>query len=267
MPERCVLYLWLLLLIVGIGLMVLLWVGGLFVQGYIYTEPAPQVVWGAPAAGALLALFFTWWCYAVASAGDARPLDIPYDSIFRFSTDVEMVKEPVPELWAVKKNNEKVKYKRHRIDQIKYEYKDTSEAQRRWNGSGVVAIELEHDGEKYRFDEGKTTAGAFPFFVNEKGWQMTVTESRGPTGIPKIFRTGRFLANLFFNFTHLALWFVGLWLLMRFQWAHALGIGFCLWLLFTLAILPMMLGYAAQVAQSRPAAGIQSILAIHQTNV
>ena len=38
------LYLGLLLLIVGIALMVVLFVGSMFLQGYIYTEPSPQMM-------------------------------------------------------------------------------------------------------------------------------------------------------------------------------------------------------------------------------
>ena len=258
--EQRVLNLWLLLAVVAVGLMVLLWVGGMFVQGYIYTEPAPQMVWAAPAAGALLAVFFAWWCYAVAGSPDARPEDIPYDTIFRFSPRVEMVTKPVKELWAIKANGEKTLYRFHPSAQLGVaQYKDAT-TQRPWNGNGVKAIEVKHDGETFRFEEVQVTKGEFPRFENEKGWRMKVFES-GPTGKPDIVRKGRLLANVFFNLMHFLLWFVCLWLLLRFQWAHALGFGFCLWLAFTLAVLPMMLGYAAQIAQ-RSATSVQAALSI-----
>ncbi len=246
---------WLMLLVVAVGLMVLIWVGSVFFQGYIYTEPSNGLHWQAPAAGAVLGLFYAGWCFAVANAPGANPQDIPYDTIFNFSPRVEMAKKPVKELWAVKKNDEKVRYKLFLVPQAgtppKVEYHDTTLAERRWNGNGVKAIELEHDGKKYRFEEIKVSSGAYPQFVSEDGWSMKVYES-GPTGVPERFQTSRFLANLFFNGMHAALWFLCLWLLVRFQWPHALGIGLGMWLLFTLALLPMMLGYAAQVAQSRP---------------
>mgnify|MGYP001593542327 CR=1 FL=1 len=251
--EIFVLYFWLMLAVVAAALMLLLWVGSLFLQGYFYTEPSRQLLWGAPAAGVLLTAFLAWWCYAVATSPETRPADIPYNTLFTFSPRVEMVRKPVSELWAVKKNDEKVLYKLYRSPERGGDrYKDTSSAQRLWNGNGVKAIEIKHEGETYRFVETKVSAGEFAQFVHEKGWIMKFNES-GPTGIPQVFRTGRFLANLFFNFMHLALWFVGLWLLARFQWSHALGLGFCMWLLFTLAVLPMMLEYAARVAQSQPA--------------
>jgi len=127
-----------------------------------------------------------------------------------------------------------------------------------------VAIELEHDGEKYRFEEAKAESGSYQEFVNDKGWRMRVYES-GPTGRPEGFRAGHVLANLFFNVMHGTLWFACLWLLIRFQWSHALGLAICLWLLFTLAILPMMLDYAARVAQSRPPATASCLVVIQQS--
>ncbi|MCI0685174.1 MAG: alkaline shock response membrane anchor protein AmaP [Gemmataceae bacterium] len=252
------LYFWLMMLVVTLGLIVLLWVGALFFQGYFYTEPAAQIVWGAPAAGVMLGGFLAWWLVTVVRTPETRPEDIPYDTIFRFSPRVYMVNEPVKQLWAVKKNNEKVLYERYRLDQRRYEYKDVT-TKRPWNGNGVEKVEIVHNDEKYVFEKEKTTAsGAYQRFVNDKGWSMSTGE-RGISGEPTTFRTSRFLANLFFNFTHLALWFAGLWLLLRFQWTHALGLAFCLWLLVTLAFMPMMLGYAAELAQTRTTASLLSI--------
>jgi hypothetical protein len=249
--ETAVLNLWLMLLVVTVSLMVLFWVGTLFLQSWIYTEATPGLAWQAPAAGAVMGGFFSLWCLLIAKSPDANPSDIPYDALHRFSARVDMVKKPVPELWAVKKNEEKVKYVAKAfadLGQTKYEYRD-SKTQRPWNPSGVKAIELTHDGVQYRFEPSETETGAYPIFVSDTGWRLRVFDS-GPTGIPEIFRTGRFLANLLLNFLHLALWFVCLWLLVRFQWSHALGFAFCLWLLFTLALLPLMLDYAARVPRS-----------------
>ena len=52
------------------------------------------------------------------------------------------------------------------------------------------------------------------------------------------------LWNIVFNVLHLGLWFAGLWLVLRFQWSHALGFAVCLWLTMTLLPLPMMLDFA-----------------------
>jgi len=245
-----VLYFWLMLAVLAATLMLLLWVGSLFLQSYFYTEPARELTWGAPAAGALLTAFLAWWCFLVARSSEARTGEIPYNTLFTFSPRVEMVKAPVRELWAVKKNDEKVHYRLYRSPERGSDRYKNATTDQYWNGTGVKAIELEHEGEKFRFTESKIKTGQFPEYVNDQGWVMKFNDL-GPTGIPTAFRTGRLLANLFFNFTHLALWFVGLWLLARFQWSHALGLGFCMWLLFTLAILPMMLEFAARVAQTQ----------------
>ena len=62
----------------------------------------------------------------------------------------------------------------------------------------------------------------------------------GPDGIATAFRLGRFLVNMFLNFFHFCLWFICLWLLLRFQWSHALGLAFVMWIAMSLAVLPML---------------------------
>src|SRR5207245_4776204 len=61
----------------------LLWVGTLFLQGYVYSEPAPALHWRAPATAGALFLFLLVWClldYRLydPTAGDELPLDTPF---------------------------------------------------------------------------------------------------------------------------------------------------------------------------------------------
>src|SRR5207253_5704443 len=65
------------------------------------------------------------------------------------------------------------------------------------------------------------------------------------------FRFFRLMLFFFLHAFHLALWFACLWLLMRFQWSHALAGAFVIWLAFTIIALPMLLEYAADVAKTR----------------
>jgi hypothetical protein len=170
--------------------------------------------------------------------------------------------QPVAKLWAIKidrrktgddKDGEKVEYKKVRDSQKRFHYVDTSLTPRPWNPQDVIAIEMEKDdGAKRRFDLVPTGKYENRQFRSSDGWIMKETQD-GPTGNPERFRLDRLLWNLFFNFAHLAAWFLVLWLLLRFQWPHALGLAVVLWLLFTLAILPMMLDYAANVAVKRQA--------------
>ena len=64
--------------------------------------------------------------------------------------------------------------------------------------------------------------------------------------------------TLLLNFGFFLCCWLTLWLLLRFQWSHALGLGFVLWLVFTLSLLPMLLTRAAEVAQANAAASRQA---------
>jgi hypothetical protein len=243
------------LLIFGLSLGVGLFVGGLFVQGYIYTEPSAQLRWGAPATGAVLFLFVTFWSLIVVFSG-STPTDIPFDVIQRFSPTVDKFRSPVSELTAVRKGGNKETYKLHKSSPFpgatRSDYRSVRDG-KPWNSDNVEAIVIKSDDGDMRFmqvAEDQRARGAYPQFVSDDGWAMTVYDD-GPTGQPTKFRFGRFVVNLFLNFLHLALWFVCLWLLMRFEWFHAL-LGACaLWLICTLIILPMLLTFAARVSQDR----------------
>src|SRR5262249_39538038 len=76
------------------------------------------------------------------------------------------------------------------------------------------------------------------------------SRTSGPTGLPLQFRYGRLLANLLLNFGLLAVVFGGL-ILLDYQWLHALGISLVIWAIMILAVVPMVLGYAAEAAAKR----------------
>jgi len=242
------------LLVVGLGLGVLLYAGSLFLQGYVYTEPSGGLFWQAPAAAAALLLFFVFWCLMVANSATATITDIPYDTIFRFSPKEDLAKSPVGEIVAVRKDGKETVYKLRKQPNGPPEYLDKRALELggprapSWNPENVKAIRLKFNDQDMTFDLTPTGQGANRQFVNAATGYMMTEYDRGPTGIPIAFRWGRFYFNLFLNFFHLALWFLCLWLLMRFQWGHALGLAMVFWLIFTLALLPMLLQAAAEVA-------------------
>jgi hypothetical protein len=49
----------------------------------------------------------------------------------------------------------------------------------------------------------------------------------------------------------LVLWWLVIWLLLRFQWSHALGFAFICWLAFTLALVPFLLSRSRTAAEKR----------------
>jgi hypothetical protein len=245
-----VLFLLIIFVLIAVALTVLLWVGSLFFQGYIYTEPSPELYWQAPAAGAALGVFFTFWCWLAMGAAD--PQDLAYDTLFRFSPQVEKYEKPAKRIWVERKNTkEPVALQRQRIDQTRYEYREV-DTKRPYSPNNVQAILVEEsNGEKVRLAPGPAREGSvYREFVAPGGWTMMEYES-GPTGQLIAFRFGRFMMNLLLNFVHLVVWFLCLWLLLRFTWAHALGFAFVLWLVTTLALLPMMLDGAANVGTGK----------------
>jgi hypothetical protein len=258
-----VLGVWVTVLIVGVTLLVLLWGGGTFLQAYFYTEPSAGLFWRAPAAAAALTLFYALWCLLDYSAEGARPGYLPYDTIFRFSADEAKGTKPVERLWAVKKTGpkeEKVRYKRFpelssggRGGYRYYQELADGTKGRPWSPTGVVALLVPEEGEEIRYELVKSDS-VYRRFVSPDGWTI-IEYDDGPTGQPTAFRTGLWLVNLLLNLVHLGLWFVCLWLLMRFQWGHALGLGFVMWLVMTLLVVPMMLVQAGDAA--REAAGLQ----------
>jgi hypothetical protein len=257
------------LIVTAVSLTVILWAGTFFFQGYIYTEPSPGIVWQAPAAAALLTLGYTVWCLCIALNPNASPRNLPIDTILNFNPEVEMSDlkgKPAENVWAIlrhpdpkkapdDKEFEKIPYACKRDTQTRFHYVSMTFARHRWQDSDrLIAIEIEKpDKTKMRFNRSLNEAGQFRSFVSQDGWTLTEIPGDGPIKGPSKFSFTMMFLNLFFNFAHFVGWFVGLWLLLRFQWVHALGIAVLLWLTFTLLFLPMMLGYAGLVAANRQA--------------
>jgi hypothetical protein len=243
------------------ALTVLLWVVTLFFQGYFYTQPTEQIQWQAPAAGTALGLFLTLWCWLVYTSVEPGRTDLPYNDLFRFSPRVDLHKEPVKELWAERKGprDKEAKVIHYKKDYIigtrppRFCYKEVTTSAK-WQRRDVVAILVPGEGsEKIRLELVPPPKGSdyWEFADKQRGWMMREYED-GPDGVLSAFRFGRFVLNLFLNLFHLALWFVCLWLVLRFQWGHAFGLAIVLWLVTTLAVLPMMLTEAADKGRAVP---------------
>jgi hypothetical protein len=61
---------------------------------------------------------------------------------------------------------------------------------------------------------------------------------------------GNILLAIFFFLA----WFLCLWLLLRYQWAHALGLAVIFWLVKELVVMPALLDRAEAVAAERAVA-------------
>ena len=208
--------------------------------------------WQAPAAAGVMAGFITLWCVLIIGSSEATPMNLPYNTLFRFSATDDMCTEPVKELRVIPKVGKEVTYKCHRYGPNDYRYLDASLAKKPWD-HGAKAILLTHNGEEYRFEPTPASRGGYDEFASDKGgWVLRVYDN-GPNGIPVAFRYGRLFANLLLNFMHFALWFVCMWLLLRFLLSHALLLAICFWLVTSLILLPMLFSYAGDLSQQRRA--------------
>lgn len=235
---------WILVIFFGISIVLgaLLYISGLFLQGYFYTEPDEQLWWRAPAAGAILGAFYAVWCLLVFATPGTTPTNLPYDTIFRFSPQVEMFPKPAERLWAYDRDGNVTEYKRQRIDQTRYQYVQASNPRRTWDRT-AQKMQLVYNDQKLAFEGQPPGDAGYRAFLSESGgWEMREYED-GPSGMPSAFRWFRFLMNLLLNIGHLALWIFCFWFVMQFHLGHAAGLGTAMWGVATLVVLPLLLPF------------------------
>jgi hypothetical protein len=237
----------LLILIFLLTLLVLagvLWGGSLFAQGYLYSEPAGDLIWRAPAAAAALTLFLVAWTVAdCASGGHVRP--VHQMSVYDTKTFDELKV-------AVKESGQQKEevYKREARTARDYHLAGNPE---RKLPSRPEKVTVTENGADVTFEPDRDAKG---HFKTEQGQNLLYRDARGRVmdeghlGEVSVFRWDWLFWNLLFNAGFLAAWFLCLWLLLRFQWGHALLGAFALWLVM-LFVVQMLLGYAEQVAGLR----------------
>jgi hypothetical protein len=246
------------LLAVAVGLVALFWTGTLLAQGYFYDSPTDGMAWRAPAAAGVLALFLAIWSFI-----DYR-LPRTTDTIFTFSTEhVESVDRFVSVRKSELGEEQEIPFTRRPLGSNRDEFID--EKGERWarsrSGMMVAIIVEEKKGDEVkrtRFNaemkDGKfapqRTRGVEQTlrYIEERGSRFMYESQPG-----KIFsyHKSQFLGNVVLNLIHFVLWFLVLWLLMRFAWPHALGFAFICWLAFTLVLVPFILSKSRDAADRR----------------
>lgn len=234
------------LLLLGVALAVFLWAGTLFLQGYIYSEPVANISWRAPVAGVILAAFAALWVWL-----DYRnPGQFPGQLFFSTGEDKQF-----PELWAVQQGREN-HYVLRKTSRGLPNYVDKASGlplDRQGTPEAIIVVD---NDERIRFEAERDAKG---YFVKHPGKPLIYRDSRGRQmlgdrpGQLTVRRWGLFLANVLLNLAHLAVWFASLWLVLRFQWTHALAVAVVLWLVMTFFIQPMILSKAEDVARQRAA--------------
>lgn len=244
----------LLLLLLWFVLTGLLAAWSIWFQGYIYTEATPGMTWRAPAAGsAVMLIVLVWIVSDYRDPGRYRPL-------WEFSS-VEDSKS-FAELRVPTPRGEEV-----------YKLRPGTRSDYRLNGqpggkglpsrpAQVIALD---GNDKAVFKPETDASGKFkqrtatrfgheskdPLrYIDEQGRVML----EGELGVLSRFRYGVFLGNVLLNLLLLGVLFVVLWLMLRFQWPHALGQAVVFWLVLLLFVLPPLLSRAEQTARDRAAA-------------
>lgn len=235
-------------LVVWAVLIGLLWAGTAWLQDYIYSEPAADLYWRAPAAGSALLLWIAFWSYL-----DYRSVG-KYTALFDFGATET---KKFDEIWVMR-DNKKVHYKLSATAKSnipgRVEFREVDPPYRVWSRSDAVIIK--ENGEDVRFEAERD---ANKHYKIERGKELLYRDDRGRVmsegtmGRIYVFRWGVFITYAFLNLFFFAIWFAALWLLLRFQWSHALGLAAILWTTMVLLIVPMMLTKVEAAARSRAA--------------
>ena len=226
-----------------------------WIQNYWYTEVTSGLAWRAPAAaGGVMVVLLLWVVLAARSPGSYRPL---------WEVTSSEDSKPFPELRIPKSGGEEV-----------YKLRPGTRGEYRLNGlpggkalpSRPPEVIVLEDGQKVTFKAERDDKGNFKQRETRTMFGVTATSPlryvddrgrvmlEGELGIITNFRSGLLLANLLLNGLLLGVWFVVLWLVLRFQWWHALLQALVLWLALLLFVMPPILTIAERPTQPVPAA-------------
>ncbi len=243
------LYLALILLLTFLVTTGLLWGGTRLIQGALYEQPESDLYWRAPAAAGAITAFLGLWAlcnYAAAEPGQKVAVgEAPFDTLFNFTTEKES--PPIREFVAVRGKAQE-KYVARDVGRPLPEYRGPEN--KLWTarrGIDVDALLVKEGDREVTFKAVVVKAGPnqeqqhVERFVQEGGKSYLDGESFGRISTP---RGGGSFVRLLLNVLHFAAWFAVLWLLLRFQWPHALGLAVALWLVMTF-VAPYLLAAGA----------------------
>lgn len=250
----------LILLLTGLALGVLFFAGTRWLQAYIYSEAVEDLYWRAPAAAAAVTVFLGLLCLlASRHLGTFDPLSFSAKKETTYQQFWSVVKSKPKDREAIE---EKTLFKARKISArpgaTETEYLEASrQPPRPWKrtdseGRLVDAIVVEEgtDKKEVRFNlkrprDDKFGPGELAIYEEESGGRVMRED---PIGYVSVQRGWLVVLYIVLNALHLAVWFVCLWLLLRFQWPHALGLAALLWLTMTLWLVPMIMRRVEQAS-------------------
>ncbi len=248
----------------------LYWVGTLTVQGYWYSEAASGLYWRAPAAAAAVALFVGLWCFVNFRFKDPARDAVPYGALWQWNFTEDDPPGGFPFFVSVKKGKATVyvqqpppvDYQGRRTGGAEYVDRDTRKPWRTGDAEGLVEeVRIPYpDPEKpddptafktvdYKLVPpagGRPEPGKSLTYRSDDG--RTITELDVTSGTITRWRWDLLFGYALLNVLLLGVLFAGLWLLLRYQWSHALGLAALLFLVLTLGVFPPLFSMVKDAA-------------------
>lgn len=237
------------LLILVVGCVVVLWLGSVFLQGWLYNDLATRLPLRAMGGGLVMAGFLTGWC-AIYKKDPGR-----FDTLLNFSREKnDGIYNTIESVRKVGDQELKpVKYTRRpggRGTADEFRSSETNKPWKRSDAEGmVVAILIQEEGksEPTRFDAQLNANGKFPA-TSVRYHQANENRYTDESSLGAIYRVRSWsvIGNLFANALHLALWVLVLTFVMRFTPGHAVGIGLVLWGVLMVVAQPVLFDLAVK---------------------
>ena len=228
-----------------IGIVVVLWAGSIYLQGWLYNAVASKMPLRAVVGGLVVSGFLTGWCF-IYTADPGR-----FDTLINFSREkTDGVYHEIESIRKVGKDEKKpVKYVRSPGGRGATTEFLTTDGQKQWTRSDsegmVVAILVKEKdkAEPTRFEAKLDAGGKFPV-SGLRYLQPNSSRYMDEASLGTIYRVRSWslLGNLGANFLHLAVWCLVLCFVMRFEFGNAVGLGLGLWGVTMLAVQPAIFG-------------------------
>ncbi len=233
-------------LVVAVVLSVLLWAVGLFLQGYLYQQPAEKLPLRALGAGVILSVFLCFWALVNTRAEGENK----YGTFFEFNptttktfTEFEAVRRYPRNPEGEKEKN--VPHKRGTVGTAIEFVEVGSDKPFRLNDSSYLTIGLivpeATGGKKIRFNtqikDGTTYATPERQFVEEGGSRYIDHGNLGTMYSPS--RAALFGA-LILNLLLFVIWFAVYWPILQFGFGHAFGLAVLSGLITMLVLMPVL---------------------------
>jgi hypothetical protein len=249
-------------------------------QNYVYLEVASGVFWRAPAVATILMVYVCCWCVLGYRAVRADPKSAnPYVITINFNPARDQV---YPVLWTVayKTRGAGDGQGEEGLVRTRYELVKSGNGPQQYRKDGqvhgpelparpdeIIVAEADAEGnpQEVSFKPDRDANGNFKveevkgFFTPATKQPLQYRDGRnrvmaeGNLGaIAPPARTGQVIVNCILYALHLVIWFLCVWLLLRFQAGHSVLIALGCWLVMTFCVVGPMFDRAEKVARSQP---------------